>query len=347
VKRKAVSKKKKSPKRATPRSQPVTGPERRKPVLIVQHAPHEHPAALLRALESQGILTHWIHPYLGDDYPEPDEVAGIVSLGGPMGANDEAEHSWILREMDLFRRSVELELPIVGICLGAQILARSLGGRVEKHAKAEVGWFPVQLNAKGIADPVIGAAGPSPTVYHWHLDTFYPPKGATLLASSRVTERQAYRIGEKIYGFQFHPEADHQLVLEWLAVEGMDQDIEAVQKEHGTETVQDSSTQRSHALRGEKGSLKITAAIASLFRSGAYKKVSREIHGKVQQWMTQRTPLVVEFECSERRPKRLIGTIMTLLTIPSGEFVIFQCSDPDATLWPIRLDDIQTIKPVA
>lgn len=315
--------------------------------MIVQHAPHEHPAALLRALESQGILTHWIHPYLGDDYPEPDEVGGIVSLGGPMGANDEAEHAWILREMDLFQRSVELGLPIVGICLGAQILARSLGGRVEKHATAEVGWFPVQLNAKGLSDPVVGAAGPSPTVYHWHLDTFFPPKDATLLASSRVTERQAFRIDDNIYGFQFHPEADHQLVLEWLSVAGMDEDIEAVQKEHGTQTVQDSSTQRNHALRGEKGSLKITAAIASLFRKGTYKGVNRETLGRIERWTTHRTPLIVEFECSERRPKRLVGTIMTLLTIPSGEYLIFQCSDPEATLWPIRLDDLLAVKPVA
>jgi hypothetical protein len=233
----------------------------------------------------------------------------------------------------------------VGICLGAQILARALGGRVEKHATAEVGWFPVQLNAAGIADPVMGAAGPSPTVYHWHLDTFYPPKGATLLASSRVTERQAYRIGEKVYGFQFHPEADHQLVLEWLSVEGMDEDIAAVQQDHGTETVQDSSTQRSHALRGEKGSLKITAAIASLFRQRPYEGVAPERQSDLQKWMTHRTPLVIEFECSERRPKRLVGTIMTLLTIPSGEYVIFQCSDPDATLWPVRIDDIRGIRP--
>src|SRR4051812_10992495 len=124
----------------------------------------------------------------------------------------------------------------------------------------------------------------------------------------------------------------------------MDEDIAAVQKHHGTATVQDSDTQRGHALRGEKGSLKITAAIASLFRRRGYEPVAPAVQKNIEGWMTHRTPLTVEFEYSERKPKRLVGVIMTLLSIPSGDYIIFQCSDPDATLWPIRLDDIRVIK---
>jgi GMP synthase (glutamine-hydrolysing) len=312
-------------------------------VLIVQHAPHEHPAAMLRALESQGILTQWIHPYLGQGYPDVDSISGIISLGGPMGANDEKLHPWIGAEKDLLRRSVDASLPTVGICLGAQILARALGGRVERHSAAEVGWFPVQLNKLGVKDPVVGAAGPKPTVYHWHLDTFYPPDGAVLLASSKACARQAYRIGENVYGFQFHPEADHQLVLEWLAAEGIEDDIEEVRREHGSKTVQDSRTQRAHALRGEMGSLKITAAAASLFRKRAYRDVARGLHAKIRRWLEDGARLVVEFEASDRRKMQVAGTILSLLAIPSGDYIILQGADPGITLWPIRLDDIHGI----
>jgi GMP synthase (glutamine-hydrolysing) len=322
------------------------GPERRKPVLIVQHAPHEHPAAMLRALESQGILTQWIHPYLGQGYPEVDSISGIISLGGPMGANDEKLHPWIGTEKDLLRRCVDAELPTVGICLGAQILARALGGRVERHSSAEVGWFPVKLNEAGIKDPVVGAAGPSPTVYHWHLDTFYPPDEAVLLASSKACARQAYRIGDKVYGFQFHPEADHQLVLEWLAAEGIEDDIDEVRREHGSRTVQDSKTQRAHALRGEMGSLKITAAAASLFRKRAYRKAAGGLRARVERWLENATRLVVEFEGSDRRSMQVAGKILSFLSIPSGDYIILQGADRQITLWPIRLDDIHRIRPL-
>src|SRR4051812_10641272 len=98
----------------------------KKPVLIVQHAPHEHPAAMLRALETQGIVSEWIHPYRGERYPGARQIAGMISLGGPMGANDEAAHPWIRDEIDLLRRSAEAGLPTIGICLGGQMLARAL-----------------------------------------------------------------------------------------------------------------------------------------------------------------------------------------------------------------------------
>ena len=102
-------------------------------VLIVQHAEHEHPAAVRRALESQSIRTHWIHPYRGDAFPDVSEISGMISLGGAMGANDEAEHPWIKAECALLKKSVESGLPTVGICLGGQLMARALGGRVERQ----------------------------------------------------------------------------------------------------------------------------------------------------------------------------------------------------------------------
>jgi GMP synthase-like glutamine amidotransferase len=323
-----------------------------KPILIIQHAEFEHPAALRRALQSQGLGTYWLHPYRGEAYPESHEIAGIISLGGPMGANDEEEFPWIRQEISLMQRVFDRELPMVGICLGGQMMARALGGRVERNPLVEVGWFPIELNEVGQEDPIVGAAGANPTVYHWHGDTFYPPKEATHLGRSMACERQVYRINDKTYGFQFHPEADHQLVLEWLEIDGVADELLLVQKNYGSQTVQDAVTQRNHALKGEKGSLKITAAIGSLFRQKQDRKISKALRDRVLSWATHRTEVFLDFHDWQdpkgaRRSKkvsRLRGRISTLLTIPSGEYVIFE-EEPSTLLWPIRLGDILKLSP--
>lgn len=314
---------------------------RKKPVLIVQHAPHEHPAAVRRALEAQQIQTLWIHPYRGQPYPKATEISGIVSLGGPMGANDENEHPWIRDEIKLMAATMKRKLPLVGICLGGQMLARAMGGRVEKSEGVELGWFPVELNEAGLADPVVGAAGPSPTVYHWHGDTFHLPPGAVLLGRSQACARQAYRIGDRAYGFQFHPEADHQLVLEWLSLKGVEEEIAEVQRDYGAQTVQDSATQRNHALKGEKASLKITAAISSLFEDVPYEPVSQEVRDNFDALLAQRSTIVIEFEDSRGNPIHLKGHIAAFLTVASGEYVIFQ--EETMILWPVRADLITGI----
>ncbi|MGZ3688705.1 MAG: type 1 glutamine amidotransferase [Bdellovibrionota bacterium] len=318
--------------------------ERRKPVLIVQHAPHEHPAAVRRALESQGIQTHWIHPYRGENYPARNEISGVISLGGPMGANDEAEHPWILPELKLLSECASEGIPVVGICLGGQMLARALGGRVEKHSTVEVGWFPIELNAAGREDPILGAAGSNPTVYQWHGDTFHLPKDAVLLASSQACARQAYRVGTSAYGFQFHPEADHQLVQEWLSIDGVAEEIDEVAHRHGAETVQDAKTQLGRAPQGEKASLKITAAMTSLFRRHPKLETICPFREHLEMWATHREILVVEVHGSDRRPLHLRGHINSVLEIPAGEFLIFQ--EANGMLWPILLTDIRSIKPV-
>jgi GMP synthase-like glutamine amidotransferase len=315
---------------------------KRKPVLLVQHAPHEHPAALRRALESQGVNTLWIHPYRGENYPDVDEISGMVSLGGPMGANDEAEHPWISAECELIRQVVLKDKPIVGICLGGQMMAKALGGRVEKHVTSEIGWFPIRVNATGKKDRILGAAGSNPTVYHWHGDTFFPPSDAELLASSQACPRQAYRIGEKVYGFQFHPEADHQLVGEWLSIEGVEQEIVAAQKLHGTTTVQDAETQIREAGLRENHGLKIVTAVASLFRKKPFEEPPGMLRTDLKDWVREQTPLTLEFLSSEEKPVRLKGRVLTVLDSPAGAFIIFK--EETSLLWPVRVDDIKSLR---
>jgi GMP synthase (glutamine-hydrolysing) len=320
------------------RPPPYDGTERRKPVLIVQHAPHEHPAVLKRTLESQGIQTLWIHSYLGDRYPAHTEIHGMISLGGPMGANDEREHPWITSEISLLRTCVLNQQPVAGICLGGQMLARAMGGSVEKNEKIELGWFPIELNELGMKDKILGAAGSSPMVYQWHEDTFHPPKEAILLAKSLACPRQAYRIGDKAYGFQFHPEADHQLVNEWLDIEGVEDEILDTRKKHATSMIQDGTTQRNVSLKGEKASLRIAAAIGSLFRRRPLDEDTSEKFAQFESFATHQTSLIFEIEGPSRRIFQLQGQITAMLSIPAGDFVLLR--EPSALVWPIRIEDV-------
>ncbi len=312
------------------------GPERRRPVLIIQHAEHEHPAALRRALQTQGIQSLWLHPYRGELYPSIESIRGIISLGGPMGANDQAHHPWIEAECALLKQAVEAGLPVAGICLGGQLLAKAMGGRVEKSHAAELGWFPILLNDAGMEDRVLGSAGQNPLVYHWHMDTFHLPPGAELLASSGSCARQAYRLSDRVYGFQFHPEADHQLVHEWLEHSGIELEIKNEQDLHGAHTVQTADQMRESAIKGERGSLKITAGIGQLFKDHDYEDIGTDATNLIENFATHRWEVAIELQGPDRQNFTLIGTIVTLLSIPDGEFMILR--DRDTLLWPIRLD---------
>lgn len=315
-----------------------------KPVLIVQHAPHEHPAIIRRALETQGIATRCIHPYRGDQYPSVDQILGMVSMGGPMSANDESEHPWITQEIKLLRSCVEAGLPVLGVCLGGQMLARAMGSPVGRNAQAEVGWFPIRPTSAGREDPIFGGAGNEPLVYHWHEDTFELPAGAVLLADSQACPRQAYRLGERIYGFQFHPEADHQLVHEWMAIEGVEEEILDAQKQHGIATVQDAQTQKSRASQGERASLRITAAVTQIFQTAEYEDIPDKVRLKLENWTTHQQLLLLEFEDPHGHLVHLRGQIAQLFHLTGGEFLIFK--EESTLLWPIRMDFIRNIRAI-
>lgn len=317
----------------------------KKPVLIVQHAPFEHPAVIRRALEAQGTPTLTLHPYLGDDYPDRKDIAGMISLGGPMHANDDEENPWIPRECRLLRECVLEELPVVGVCLGGQMMARALGGRVEKNHTVELGWFPIELNSLGASDPVLSAAGSNPVVYHWHEDTFHLPEGAQLLAQSQACARQAYRIGDHAYGFQFHPEADHQLLHEWLSYEGIDEEISTIKKRVGGCSVQDALTQRSLSLQGERASLRMTAAFAAFFRQRPRLEKNEDAIELFKSWAAQRTNLGLEFEGPLGRSTQIHGQILGIVLLQSGEYVLFQ--ETNTLIWPIRMEDILTVVPLS
>lgn len=186
-----------------------------RPVLVLQHAVVERPGILGEALAARGlaVLVRTVVDDPDPNLPLPGDLAGLVVMGGPMNADDDAGHPGLAAERRLLADAVDADLPTLGVCLGMQLLARALGAAVHPGHGTEVGFAPVDVVAP---DPVLDPLGPRPTVLHWHSDAADLPAGATLLARTPATPVQAFRAGSAL-GLQFHPELDTALLDAWLA----------------------------------------------------------------------------------------------------------------------------------
>jgi GMP synthase (glutamine-hydrolysing) len=156
----------------------------------------------------------FVRPLEGEALPAAAEVAGAVLMGGPMNVDDVARYPDLAREHEWIEELLAADVPLLGVCLGAQLLARALGAAVRPGPEPEIGWAPIEVIAAD--DPIVGPLAPSTTVLHWHGDAFDLPAGAELLARSARTEVQAFRRGSA-YGLLFHAEADAALVDRWLS----------------------------------------------------------------------------------------------------------------------------------
>jgi GMP synthase (glutamine-hydrolysing) len=185
-------------------------------LLCLIHASWERPHRILDAFGA-GTEVQEVEALAGDPLPAHEEVDGVVAMGGPMGVDDLEAHPELGEERDWLAEAVERRIPVLGVCLGAQLLARALGARVSP-GEVEIGFAHVDVTEPN--DPVIGALAPETTVFHWHGDAFELPDGARSLASSARTRHQAFRYGNA-WGILFHPEADAALVESWLEVPEM------------------------------------------------------------------------------------------------------------------------------
>jgi GMP synthase (glutamine-hydrolysing) len=176
-------------------------------------APGELSAAGVRVERLDGFApdAHW---------PGLDEMAGLIVFGGEMNVDEVDRHPYLSRERELMRSAVEGGVPVLGICLGAQMLARMLGASVYRAPVRELGFKPVRLTQAGLEDPLLGAFGTRPCVFQWHEDTFELPKDATLLAVGDDVAHQAFRYGERAWGVQFHFEVDGEGIAAWLHAAG-------------------------------------------------------------------------------------------------------------------------------
>jgi len=189
-----------------------------KAVHVLQHVPHETLGSLeshFRAVEVEWREVAMFSRQTAETPWAWDQIAGLVVLGGPMNVDQVAEHPFLPWEVGWIREAVRRELPVLGICLGSQLLAKSLGARVYANRVKEIGWYDIELTAPA-DDPLFGAVGGRRTVFQWHGDTFDLPAGAIQLARSELCVQQAFRFGVNAYGLQFHVEVTAGMVDQWL-----------------------------------------------------------------------------------------------------------------------------------
>ena len=140
------------------------------------------------------------------------DYAALIFLGGPMSVNDDLPY--LRREMEIIREAIGRLQPVLGICLGAQLIAKALGAKVYANAQKEIGWFDLHFTPAAAADPLFSGLK-TETVFHWHGETFDLPSGADLLASSELCRNQAFRVNSHVYGLQFHLEVTPAMVADW------------------------------------------------------------------------------------------------------------------------------------
>ena len=185
-------------------------------VLVIENYPKTTLGLVGEALAEAGAECRILRTHAGDTLPtSPAGFDALVMLGGAQDALDDANHPYLRDEAALARAFGDADKAVLGICLGAQVVARAYGAENILGRPLEFGWHEVRATDAGRADPVISAIGAAAPLFHWHLDTFTLPPGAAHLATSAMTPMQAFRVGRAVYGIQFHFEAGTELVSTW------------------------------------------------------------------------------------------------------------------------------------
>jgi GMP synthase (glutamine-hydrolysing) len=192
-----------------------------KPVLALRHVPHEGIGMIEDALRRAELPFSIVD--LFREAPQefhPEQFAGLIVMGGSMNVDETDRFPFLADEVRWLRQSIDAGLPVLGVCLGSQLLAKALGARVYPNLIKEIGWYDIELTAAAKSDRLFGDCQAAETVFQWHGDTFDLPEGASQLARSELCENQAFRFGRAAYGLQFHLEVTPEIVSSWLGEPG-------------------------------------------------------------------------------------------------------------------------------
>ncbi len=183
----------------------------------LQHVPFENPGTILAWAGQRQYPISCTKFYEKDSLPEQEAFDWLVIMGGPMNIYEEEQYPWLRQEKEFIRAAIHNNKIVIGLCLGAQLIADVIGGRVIKNEYKEIGWFPVTFTKKALALPQFSFLPEQPVVFEWHGDTFVDlPEEAVLLASNAACKHQAFLYKDRVYGFQFHLENTVQIITDLI-----------------------------------------------------------------------------------------------------------------------------------
>jgi GMP synthase (glutamine-hydrolysing) len=196
-------------------------------LLVFQHVAHEILGTLDPVLRGSGFRIKYVNFERHPDFaPSLESYDGLIVLGGPMNVDEVDSYPYLEREVYSIRNALKAGMPILGICLGSQLIAKALGEKVYKNREKEIGWYDLSTTAKGKKDPLTSHFSGVEKIFQWHGDTFDIPERAELLASSPLCKNQAFRYGDNVYGLQFHLEVDEPMVERWLRIPANKKEIQ-------------------------------------------------------------------------------------------------------------------------
>jgi GMP synthase (glutamine-hydrolysing) len=188
-------------------------------ILICQHVAHEILGTLNPLIKQGGFRMKYVNfERTPDEKPSLEGYSGMIILGGPQNMDETDKNPHLFTEINLVKDAIKRDIPVLGICLGAQIIAVALGAKVGPNPVTEIGWYDLDLTEEGKKDSLFHCFADKEKVFQWHGYTFDIPKGATHLAKGDYCENQAFRYGKNIYALQFHMEVDEPMIERWLGI---------------------------------------------------------------------------------------------------------------------------------
>ena len=239
-----------------------------KRILVFQHVPHEDLGTLDYLLRAAGFEIHTVKFWGADPAPGNLEgFAALIALGGPMGVYEADKHPYLAMETRLIETALDQDLPLLGICLGSQLMANALCARVYPSGIKEIGWYDLAPTPDAQNDPLLRHLRATEKVFQWHGDTFDLPVGAVHLASSPLCANQAFRYGHNAYALQFHLEVDREMIDTWLDVPQNRDEIAGLHGDIDPTTIRSDTTR--HIGRLENLGAQIFADFIRLIEHGA------------------------------------------------------------------------------
>ncbi|MGE4499567.1 MAG: type 1 glutamine amidotransferase [Hydrogenovibrio sp.] len=183
-------------------------------VVVLKHAPFERLGQIEVWLQAKSASVETVVLYEPNvRYPDLASTDLVIALGGPMSVNDEVNYPWLVAEKQYIRDVIEADIPLLGICLGGQLIATALGAKVTDNPEVEIGWHTVS----NVSDDATVFRFPDELeIFNWHGETFALPEGAKRLIESKVCPNQGFQLGERIIGLQCHPEVTPRIIQEWV-----------------------------------------------------------------------------------------------------------------------------------